>query len=444
MKLYCITVLVTLLCITFVNAKAYNWSSVDIVLKNAVSSGAFPGCVAIVGNEQGYLYAKGVGNFTYGIPPPLNFGINPPMQLNTMFDMASCSKVIAATTAVAQFYQKGIISLYDPVAKYLGPTFTVNGKAGIAIINLLLHNAGFPPDPTPNYWDPKFGCPQTNTSQPQENWSCLSEIHASLLNQSLINPIGAVYIYSDLSYMTLCFVVGYIARVNNFVTPADLIAFCPYQSVGGDICYFEAYVRKYVFQPLGMNSTSYLPPVEKWPNCAPTENDTTYLNRVIQGQVSDGNAFAIGGIFGHAGVFSTAPDFFTLMHRILFATPNDSYINTTTAALFIKEYNHSQSSRALGWNTNDPTVFDEGWNNSCGALANTTFMHLGYTGTQSCGDPVRKIITIFLTNRVYPSAANYKIERVRQLFNNAVASIIDSGDGRLVEDEIQHYITTGE
>lgn len=150
-------------------------------------------------------------------------------------------------------------------------------------------------------------------------------------------------------------------------------------------CYYEAYVRKFVIGQAGLKHSTFLPHVSVWPDCAPTENDTTYLQRVIQGQVSDGNAYAMGGIAGHAGLFSTAPDALTIMQKWLFAGPSDAFLNATTSQLWIREYNNSQSSRALGWNTNDPTVDDEGWNQSCGVMFSPrTFMHTGYTGTQVC------------------------------------------------------------
>ena len=122
-----------------------------------------------------------------------------------------------------------------------------------------------------------------------------------------------------------------------------------------------------------------------------------------------------------------------------------------TARLFSTEADHSQSSRALGWNTNDPGVFDQGWNLSCGALSASTFMHLGYTGTQLCIDPVRcdpgpvrgcarcaltrararrgggrNVFTMLFTNRVFPTDQNIKIRRVRQLFNDAVVAALDA------------------
>jgi len=149
------------------------------------------------------------------------------------------------------------------------------------------------------------------------------------------------------------------------------------------------------------------------------------LNRVIQGTVSDGNAFAMGGIAGHAGIFSNVDDLYVLMNRYMFASPDDPILNSTTTDFFTKEYNHSQSSRALGWNTNDPTVFDYGWGLLCGNMSANTFMHVGYTGTELCGDKDRGLITILLTNRVYPTDENMLIENVRRKWNSKVVEIYD-------------------
>lgn len=171
--------------------------------------------------------------------------------------------------------------------------------------------------------------------------------------------------------ITMAQVVGTLARNLGYVSVADLRSECfsasdPgtysflwkfHQSFSENFCYYEAYVRKYVIEALQLEQTTYLPPNSFASDCAPTENDTLYLNRVIQGQVSDGNTFASGGISGHAGLFSNVQDLSVFMHRLMFAKENDAFLNRTTVQYFIKEYNHTQSSRALGWNTNDPGAF---------------------------------------------------------------------------------------
>lgn len=412
-----------------------DWSVVDQALEQWIQNKAYPGCVAAVGDSKGYLYYRAFGNFTYGLPTVLN-GDNPAMNIGTLFDLASVSKVVAATTAIAQFYERGELDLNTPIQDILGSQFAANGKGPITVLNCLLHNAGFPPDPDPNYWDKSFGCPQTSQPFPAEDFSCQQKIWNSLMSQTLENPIGSIYVYSDLSFITLMYVVGQVSMNLNYTTEKDLISACAAnQGPWTTQCHFEAYVRKYVFAPLSMKSTGFLPPSFLWPLAAPAENDSltdSYQNKLIQGQVSDGNAYAMGGIAGHAGVFSTAADLFRLTHRIMFPNLyNDNYnINQTTATFFTTEYNHTQSCRALGWSTNDPYAVDEGWDLSCGNLSPTTWTHIGYTGTQICADPTREIFTIFLTNRVYPVSANNQMNSARKAFNNAVIQALDSSNDR--------------
>lgn len=152
-------------------------------------------------------------------------------------------------------------------------------------------------------------------------------------------------------------------------------------------CYFEAYVRTHVFEAAGMNVTGYLPPKERWAFAAPTWHDNYYRHRTMQGQVSDENSYALGGIAGHAGVFrsvalaglcascrllgivdlwssrrvcgvsgSTAPQIMMLMQKLMFATPTSTFLNSTTVKLFTTAHNLTQSSRALGWDTNSWTM----------------------------------------------------------------------------------------
>jgi len=394
--------------------------------------------VALVADSTGILYHQALGHFTYSIPPPQNNDINPPMTIDTRFDMASCTKVSTVTTAIAQFYQRGELALDTKVGDILGSQFNVYGKTNITILNLLLHNSGFYSDPNPFWNTPSFGCPQTSHYNPLENFDCSEKIYASLLSQKLQHNIGTTYLYSDLNFMTLMYVLGDIVEKKGHVSTEDLREDCKRSALDAPglrkQCFFEAYVRKFILEPVGMDKSGfgYLNK-EDWSECAPAENDTVFFHDTYQGQVSDGNAFAMGGISGHAGFFSTTSDLYKLLQKILFATPSDQFLNKTTVDLFIKEYNHSQSSRALGWNTNDPTVNDMGWNQSCGSLSPTTFMHIGYTGTMMCVDPERRVIMLLLTNRVYPTDKNNKDGKVRREFGTAVQIAYDAG--RIILDK---------
>lgn len=145
--------------------------------------------------------------------------------------------------------------------------------------------------------------------------------------------------------------------------------------------------------------------------------------------MEDPNTYAMGGVSGHAGVFATAPDLLRLMRSWLFAPNASALLNSTTTALFTREFNQSQSSRALGWNTNDGAAFDQGWNFSCGSLSPRTFMHTGYTGTMLCGDPTRNLAIVLLTNRVYPAdseASKIAVHDTRRQFATAVQIAYDA------------------
>jgi len=314
------------------------------------------------------------------------------------------------------------------------PGFGVKGKENITVLNCLLHNAGFFDDPRPGYWTQEFGCPESSKLHPRQEFSCTEKIYHALLNMDLEREVNHVYVYSDLSYITLMHVVGSLAREFKYITESDLNIDCSrVVKVGVEQCYFEAYVRKFVFHELNMMDTQFLPPIGRMQRCTPTRNDTHYRHMVTQGVVDDENAYSMGGIAGHAGVFSTSQDMYKFMRKWMFPTENDTMLNSTTVKFWIKEYNHSQSSRALGWNTNDPLVFDMGWGQSCGdKFSPKGFTHTGFTGTQVCGDFERGIFTILLTNRVYPSSNNAdKIRKARKLFGNTVIDILNEGEKKM-------------
>ena len=195
-----------------------------------------------------------------------------------------------------------------------------------------------------------------------------------------------------------------------------------------------------------MRDSGFLPAPDLWRTIAPTWNDTAghspgppYRHRQLQGaarspaapppphpaagRVSDGNSYALGGIAGHAGLFATAADVLAVGRALMWGTPR-RLVNATTVGTFTTVHNLTQSARALGWDTNAPGVNTY---RGCGNLSARTFTHTGYTGTQICNDPERQIVTVLLTNRVYPSAddaSEVRIHRLRQRFNDAVAAAV--------------------
>jgi CubicO group peptidase (beta-lactamase class C family) len=348
--------------------------------------------------------------------------------LKTIFDMASLTKVLATTTTAMLLYDKGLLDLNmrisDPVL--LGPNFGQNGKETITVRNLLLHDSGFPPDPVPGYGAKDFDCPETRHYHPQLAFTCVPQIYHSVLKQTLQNPVGAVYVYSDLSMITLAFALGKIAKDNGVIHESQLLPQCSsvLSNEPAYHCYFEALVRLNIAKSLGMAVSGFNIPVSKYPFATPTWNDTTWRHQLLQGVVSDENAYAAGGFAGHAGFWSTSSDTYLLTKALMFG--GGSFVKQSTVDLFTKAYNLTQSSRALGWDTND---YKMNTYRGCASLSPKTYTHLGYTGTETCNDPERKLITILLTNRVYPGKTNSAdlIHSLRQNFNTAVQQTYDSG-----------------
>lgn len=266
------------------------------------------------------------------------------------------------------------------------------------------------------------------------------------MNQTLSNPIGKTYVYSDLSMITLMYVVGQLARKLKYVNENDVKHGCPiggrgYENVvrqtffflkfffnnSDEQCYYEAYVRKFIFEKLNMKSACFRPSDKlKTP---PAWNDTYYHHEVIQGYVSDENAYAMGGIAGHAGMFSTALDVELLLRSLMFQ--ENEILNATTMEFFSNVRNVNQSSRALGWDT----MMTAELPGLCGTLSRETIMHTGYSGTEVCLDPIRKLYTIFFTNRCYPVKENTQISKYRRQLNSKIQEIYDvmSNKSKIIE-----------
>lgn len=435
---------VGLLCTAAVLASAVglDFGPVEEVLLREVQNHTFPGAVALVATARHPqpIFVRAVGRHTFDAG-------SAPVRSSTPYDLASLTKVLSTTTATMVLYQRGLLDLDARVSDptLLGAAFAAAGKGAITVKNLLLHNSGFPPDPTPNFWDPAFGCEQAANATPPSGrrltFDCLPRVYAGLMRQGLENPVGAKFVYSDISMITMMFVVGHVARRHQLVPASALRAECVRARRGGGgrgaeaeaegeadawqaECYYEAFVRTHVFEALGMSSSGFLPSAPLRAAAAPACVGTGFRACPMQGVVSDDNAFATGGVSGHAGLFSTAPDVHRLLRRILFADADDAWINSTTVAHFTAVHNTTQSSRGLGWDTND---YGANTYRGCGNLSATTFTHTGYTGTQVCCDPARGLITVLLTNRCFPDdspASKSAVHRARQRFNNAVMGVV--------------------
>jgi len=343
----------------------------DSIMEKAIQDSVSPGAVLLVARNGVIAYHKAFGTYSYD---PYSRKVNP----SSIYDMASITKVAATTISIMKLYEEGKINLDDPVAKYI-PKFAQNGKEKVTVKNLLLHNSGLPS------WKPFYQLCKTP-----------DEILDSIYAQPLVYKTGDSTVYSDLGFITL-------GKIIEVVTGMPL----------------DQYVKKTFYIPLGMKNTTFLPP-EKWlENIAPTEYDST-LGKFVHGVVHDENARALGGVSGHAGLFSNARDLAVLMQMILNGGEygGKRFFRKETVELFTKRW---PNNRGLGW---DNALSTYGKSALDGAFGENAFGHTGFTGTSVYVYPEKNVIAVLLTNRVHPTRANTKHIQLRKVVHKAISNAI--------------------
>lgn len=351
----------------------YNFLEVDHIVNNAIENKAFPGAVVLIWKDGKTIYEKAFGNYTYD---PESQRVNS----QTIYDLASLTKVIATTTATMICYDRNLFSLDDKIVRYI-PEFGTNGKENITIKNLLLHNSGLPA------WKKFYG---RNLSSDD----VIKEIYLSELEYKT----GKKTVYSDLGFVTL-------GKIIEKVTRKSLDVFCIDE----------------IFTLLKMNSTFFNPIDSEKKLCAPTETDNYWRIKTLQGEIHDETSAMLNGVAGHAGLFSTASDISKLMSVLINKGKFEQkqFIKQSTVELFTKRYS-IESTRALGWDTKS----DSG--SSAGKyFSKSSFGHTGFTGTSVWADPERNLFVVFLTNRVYPTRENTKILKVRPQLHNTIIKCLE-------------------
>jgi len=345
----------------------------DSIIINAISDSAFPGAQLAIVKDGAIVVNKSYGRQTYDTN-------SPPIVNETMFDLASLTKVIATTSAIMKLYEEEKIHLDDLVINFI-PEFGNHGKENITVRNLLLHNGGLPP----------FKRLYLTCKSPEE-------VLDSVYQTEIIYKTGDSTVYSDFDFILLGKIVEKVAGVT-----------------------LDRYVDSVFFKPLGMTSTFFNPQSSMKEKIAPTEYDSIYRKRLIQGEVHDENAYALGGVSGHAGLFSTASDLAIFMQMIMNGGSygGKQYLKSETIKLFTTRQT-KKSTRALGWDTK--TV--NGYSSAGSLFGEKSFGHTGFTGTSIWVEPDKKIFVILLTNRVYPTRNNQKIVQIRPKVHDAVVNAL--------------------
>jgi serine-type D-Ala-D-Ala carboxypeptidase len=333
-----------------VGMSASRLESIDRVVQRGIKAGGYPGAAVVVGRKGAAVWQKGFGNLSWS---DASGAVDPD---RTIYDVASLSKVIGTTTAVMVLYDENKIDLDAPVFRYL-PAFSGGLKDQVTVRELLTHRSGLPAGR--DLWR-KARSPQ--------------EARDMVLATPLEYRPNAGYIYSDLGADILGMIVEEVSgeRLDQFLT-------------------------RRVFAPLGMHDTFYRPSDSLRYRIAPTEV-TPPRGYPLRGEVHDENAYALGGIAGHAGLFSTAADLSVFAQMMLNGGSYDGVqvISDSTVSLFTRR---TAGHRALGWDTAD------GDYGSGKYLTERAYGHTGYTGTSIWIDPDREMFVVLLTNRVHAAKA---------------------------------------
>jgi len=362
----------------------YDFSAITTAVDQAIAAKKLPGAVVLINHDGKMVFEHAYGN--RALEPTVE-----PMTEDTIFDMASLTKCLATATAVMQLYEQHKLAFDDPVVKYL-PEFAANGKEKITIRELLTHYSGLPED--------------VNL---KDGWGLASPDKAEgirrAMNATPYGPPGITFKYSDI----------------NFITLGALV-----EAISGQP--LQVYAQEHIFTPLKMTHTRFLPPAALIPGIAPTAYDdqgdaTTNpdFNKMLRGTVHDPSTRRMGGVAGHAGVFSTAGDVAlfaqALLDRLagrpsdfplqqatlrLMTTPEQPATAAGGATIFAPDGKPitGVAARGFGWDINSAFSRPRGEIFPIGS-----FGHTGFTGTSLWMDPASDTFVVILANSVHPRGA---------------------------------------
>jgi uncharacterized protein YbbC (DUF1343 family)/CubicO group peptidase (beta-lactamase class C family) len=347
---------------------------IDAIARQELASGGFPGAVILVGHQGNIVYHKAFGYLS--ILPQRQ-----PMTENTIFDLASLTKVVATTTAILKLADDGRLSLDAPVGKYW-PAFTRNGKRHVTIKHLLTHSSGLRAD-----------------VNPRVRWWGYEGAVAAIAEDHPVRPPGTGFQYSDANFIALGEIVRRVSGMP-----------------------FDVYCQEKIFKPLSMRHTSFRPPGNWQVRIAPTD---VHGDRLRWGEVHDPTANRMGGVAGNAGVFSTAEDLAIFVQMLIDGgvSQGKRLLSPKMLAAMTKPHHIPGSSiqRGLGWDMQSPYSKEHN-----AAFPRGSFGHTGYTGTSIWVDPRSETFLIILTNRLHPDGRG-QVKLLRARVASAVATTYSLG-----------------
>jgi beta-N-acetylhexosaminidase len=365
-------------------------TSIDSIANDAISKGATPGCVVLVVKDGKVAYQKAFGHYNYDDPTPVT--------TESVYDMASVTKICATTISIMRLYEQGKIDLKKELGDYL-PMVRGSNKEHLLIENILLHQAGliaFIPfyrqaiDTATGIPNPAYFAHQQSDSfsvRVAENLFMRNAYRDTMYNKILRSPLGPTgnYIYSDNDFIFLGKVVEALSGLP-----------------------LNEYAKREFYQPLGLHAAGFKPrdrlPLNR---IAPSENEKVFRMELIRGDVHDPGAAMFGGVAGHAGLFSSAYDIAVIMQMLMNGGEINGarYFKKSTVDLFTA-YHSKISRRGLGFDKPEKDNATRPDPYPCLSASPLTFGHTGFTGTCSWADPAKKLVFVFLSNRVTPVGDN--------------------------------------
>jgi CubicO group peptidase (beta-lactamase class C family) len=371
---------VLVLSLTAAPARGQSLTEVDSAIRDGIAKGIYPGAVVVIGRRDSILYAKGYGHFTWNPTSPT------PDPDSTLWDIASITKIVSTTSVAMRLLDRGKLDLDAPVRRYL-PRFSGGLKNDVTVRMLLDHTSGL------KSYVPFYVKARGSRARAVE----------LLYAQPLVRAPGDSAEYSDLNALLLGLIEEKVGHL-----PLDELA------------------RREVFTPLRMTQTMYRPPSKLKRRIAPSG---LWRGQPVPGDVNDQNAVAMGGVAGHAGVFSTGMDLarYAQVWLRAGAGPRRQWVRPETLRRFLTKGPHS-GSRLLGWDTpeakpDEPSVF--------GTLVSASaYGHTGFTGTELWIDPARDLFLVFLTNRAFDPRVRESLRElkvVRAALSDATVRLVPHG-----------------
>jgi CubicO group peptidase (beta-lactamase class C family) len=345
--------------------------TIDGLVAEGIAAGEMPGCVVLIARRGGIVWLKAYGNRQ--VEPQ-----SVAMTTDTVFDLASLTKPVATATSVMKLVDEGRLRLDDRVAKHI-PEFGQNGKQDVTVYDLLIHQSGLTPANSLRDFD----------DGPQRTWERIFALGVRA------EP-GTKFSYSDVGYLVLAELVRRVS--------------------GQDIHEFS---RDRIYQPLGMRETGYLPGEALRERAAPTERRG---EQWMRGEVHDPRAFLLGGVAGHAGLFSTAEDLAVYAQMMLDRGRRGEVrvLSERAVAEMTAGYPVPDALRGLGWDVRSGYSSNRG-----AAFSSSAFGHGGFTGTAMWIDPQLELIVIFLSNRLHPDGRGSVNRLAGRIGSVAAAAITD-------------------